>query len=368
MSAAATRRTPLHARHLAAGARMVDFAGWEMPQQYSSVKEEQEAVRTSAGIFDVSHMGRYEVRGDSAGEFLQGMVTNDLSRIGPNRAQYNLLCRPDGGVVDDLVVYRSESAWLVVVNAANREKDMDWLRGRAPRDVEIVDRSDELSLIALQGPEAERMLPVDGVDLSGVRYFGMASGVLAGAESLVSRTGYTGEDGFELFVPSTHAAGVWDALVARGARPCGLAARDVCRLEAGLRLYGNDMDEQTNPYEAGLGWTVKLAKGDFVGREALQRIKDEGPRRELVGLGGADRTIPRHGAVVSLAGREIGGVTSGTYSFWLRRGIGMASVTAGTAPAGSRLAIGIRNGEGVAEVVSLPFYRGSARRATPGQS
>ena len=365
---ATTRRTPLYSQHVAAGGRMVDFAGWEMPQQYTSVKEEQEAVRGAAGLFDVSHMGRYEVRGDSAADYLQSLVTNDLSRLAPNRAQYNLLCRQDGGIVDDLVVYRSESAWLVVVNAANREKDLAWLRDRAPRDVEVVDRSDELSLIALQGPAAERMLPVEGVDLGAVRYFGMATGRLAGAESLVSRTGYTGEDGFELFVPSTHAGAVWDALVAAGARPCGLAARDVCRLEAGLRLYGSDMDEQTNPYEAGLGWTVKLAKGDFVGREALQGIKNEGPRRELVGLGGADRTIPRHGAVVSLDGREIGVVTSGTYSFWLRRGIGMATIAAGAAPAGSRLGVATRNGEGVAEVVSLPFYRGSARRAAPAQS
>jgi glycine cleavage system T protein (aminomethyltransferase) len=353
---------------------MVEFAGWDMPQQYSSVKEEQEAVRTAAGVFDVSHMGRYEVRGEPArsAEFLQGIVTNDVSRLAPNRAQYNLLCRSDGGIVDDLVVYRSEDAWLVVVNAANRDKDFAWLRDRAPRGVEIVDRSDELSLIALQGPDAERMLPVDGIDLPAVRYFGMAAGLVAGVRSLVSRTGYTGEDGFELFVPSADAGAVWDALVAAGATPCGLAARDVCRLEAGLRLYGSDMDESTNPYEAGLGWTVKLAKGDFVGREALQKIKDEGPRRELVGLGGTDRTIPRHGAVVSLDGREIGSVTSGTYSFWLRRGIGMASITIGpdgtAAAVGSQLGVGTRNGEGVAEVVSLPFYRGSARRGAPAQS
>ncbi len=352
---------------------MVEFAGWEMPQQYRSVKEEQEAVRTAAGIFDVSHMGRYEVRGARAGELLQGLVTNDLSRLAPNRAQYNLLCLPDGGIIDDLVVYRSETSWLVVVNAANREKDLAWLREHASTSddaVEVVDRSDELALIALQGPEAARMLPVEGVDLDDVPYFGMVSGLLAGAgaPSLVSRTGYTGEDGFELFVPSNSVGAVWDALIAAGARPCGLAARDVCRLEAGLRLYGSDMDEQTNPYEAGLGWTVKLAKGDFVGREALRRSKDEGPRRELVGLGCADRTIPRHGATVSLDGREIGSVTSGTYSFWLRRGIGMASVSAAVAPVGTRLQVGTRSGEGVAEVVSLPFYRGSARRTAPAKS
>jgi aminomethyltransferase len=347
---------------------MVEFAGWEMPQQYGSVKEEQEAVRTAAGIFDVSHMGRYEVRGNTASEFLQHLVTNDVARLAPNRAQYTLLCQPDGGIIDDLVVYRTESAWLVVVNAGNREKDLFWLRDHAPAEVEIVDRSEELSLIALQGPTAEQVLPAEGVDVATIRYFGLGEGLVAATPALISRTGYTGEDGFELFVQSPHAGRVWDALVDAGARPCGLAARDVCRLEAGLRLYGSDMDEQTNPYEAGLGWTVKLAKGDFVGGEALRRIKDEGPRRELVGIGCADRTIPRHGAAVSRGGSGIGTVTSGTYSFWLRRGIGMASIEAGAAAVGSQLGVGTRSGEGVAEVVSLPFYRGSARRSASAQS
>jgi aminomethyltransferase len=346
---------------------MVDFAGWEMPQQYSSVKEEQEAVRTGAGVFDVSHMGRYEVRGAAAGDFLQSVVTNDVGRLGPNRAQYNLLCRPDGGIVDDLVVYRSEPTWLVVVNAGNRDKDLAWLRERAPAGVEVVDRSDEFGLLALQGPEAARVLPAGDVDLAALRYFGVAEGTLAGARSLISRTGYTGEDGFELFVPVTRLTAVWEQLLGAGVRPCGLAARDVCRLEAGLRLYGSDMDETTNPYEAGLGWTVKLAKGDFVGREALQRIEKVGPRRELVGLGCADRGIPRHGAAVSVGGREIGTVTSGTYSFWLRRGIAMAFVEAAAAPAGSQVEVATRSGAAAAEVVPLPFYRGSARRAAAAQ-
>jgi aminomethyltransferase len=364
----AARRTPLHPQHVAAGARMVDFSGWDMPQQYRSVKEEQEAVRTAAGIFDVSHMGRYEVRGTGAAEFLQGIVTNDVARLAPNRAQYTLLCRPDGGIVDDLVVYRSESAWLVVVNAGNREKDLAWFRDHASADVEVLDRSDELALIALQGPTAAQVLPAEQVDLDGLRYFAMAEGLVAGVPALVSRTGYTGEDGFEIFVPSDRAAAVWESLVDAGARPCGLAARDVCRLEAGLRLYGSDMDEQTNPYEAGLGWTVKLGKGEFVGRDVLRTIKEEGPRRELVGIGCADRTIPRHGAAVTKDGRTIGAVTSGTYSFWLKRGIGMASVEAGSAGAGSQLGVGTRSGDGPAEVVPLPFYRGSARRSAAAQS
>src|SRR5215467_5810293 len=201
----AARRTPLHSLHVAAGARMVDFAGWEMPQQYSSVKEEHEAVRTAAGLFDVSHMGRYEVRGDDASTFLQGVVTNDVGRLGPRRAQYTLLCRPDGGIVDDLVVYRGEQTWLVVVNAGNREKDLAWLRERTPAGVDVVDRSDELALLALQGPGAEALLPAEDVDVSALGYFGTAEGSVAGAPTLISRTGYTGEDGFELFIPTGQA-------------------------------------------------------------------------------------------------------------------------------------------------------------------
>jgi aminomethyltransferase len=290
-------------------------------------------------------------------------VTNDVANLRPDRAQYNLLCRPDGGIVDDLVVYRAEDAWVIVVNAGNRDKDMAWLREHAAARIEILDRSDELSLIALQGPAAERLLPVEGVDLAGLPYFGTAPGAVAGVRSVISRTGYTGEDGFELFVPSERAGAVWEALVAAGATPCGLAARDVCRLEAGLRLYGSDMDEQTNPFEAGLGWTVKLRKGEFVGREALQQVNSEGPRRVLVGLSGEDRTIPRHGASVTHEGRRIGIVTSGTYSFWLRKGIGMASVDAATPPIGAQVGVGARGDEGHAEVVALPFYRGSVRQA-----
>lgn len=357
------RRTSLYQKHVAARARLVDFAGWEMPQQYLSVKDEQESVRTAAGLFDVSHMGRYEVRGPAAGEFLQGLVTNDLGRLEPDHAQYNLLCLPDGGIVDDLVVYRRPGDWWVVVNAANREKDMAWLRQHEPAGIEIVDRSSEVSLLALQGPKAADILPVEGIDLTALPSFGVGSGRVAGVASVISRTGYTGEDGFELFVPTDQVASVWDALVEAGAKPCGLAARDVCRLEAGLRLYGSDMDQDTNPYEAGLGWTVKLDKGDFVGRPALQRVKAEGPRRQLVGLASSDRTIPRHGATVSRGESVIGTVTSGTYSFWLRRAIAMAKIDAGAASVGTTLAVEARTGTGRAEVVRMPFYRGSARRA-----
>jgi aminomethyltransferase len=362
----APSRTPLYPQHLAAGGRMVDFAGWEMPQQYRSVKDEHRAVRTAAGLFDVSHMGRFLVHGDGAGDFLQRIVTNDLSRIDSGQAQYNLLCRPDGGIIDDLVVYRGPSSdgasWRVVVNAAYRDKDLAWLRDNAPADVTISDVSDQVALLALQGPKAEQVLPASGVDLAAVPYFGWAEGAVGGVPALISRTGYTGEDGFELFLPADRVGSVWDALLEAGAVPCGLAARDVCRLEAGLRLSGTDMDEWTNPYEAGLGWTVKLGKGEFAGCRALAEIKQVGPARRMVGIQCGERVIPRHGAAVTLDGNPIGSVTSGTHSFWLERAIGLASVAAGSATVGTRVGIEVRAGEGAAEVVALPFYRGSVRQ------
>jgi aminomethyltransferase len=356
-------RTPLYERHLAAGGRIVDFAGWLMPQQYTSVKEEQEAVRTRAGVFDVSHMGRFEIRGQEAGSFLQRVVTNDVGKLSGNQAQYNLLCLESGGIVDDLVVYRGPDSWTLVVNASNRGKDLAWLRQQAPAEVAIVDRSDEIGLLAVQGPEAETLLPAEAVDLSAIPYFGMDRARIAGADCTVSRTGYTGEDGFELFVPAAKLAEVWDTLLSAGVRPCGLAARDVCRLEAGLRLYGNDMDESVNPYEAGLGWTVRLKKGDFIGRAALEQAKAEGPDRLLVGLDCPGRTIPRHGAEVKHEGRSVGHVTSGTYSFWLGKGIGMAMVEAAHAEPGRQLEIEGRGAPGSVEVAALPFYRGSVRQA-----
>ncbi|HEX6348357.1 MAG TPA: glycine cleavage system aminomethyltransferase GcvT [Candidatus Dormibacteraeota bacterium] len=358
-------RTPLYDRHRALGARLVDFAGWEMPQQYTSVREEHAAVRGAAGLFDVSHMGRVGFRGTGVADYLQRLVTNDLSGVAAGHAQYNLICNPDGGVLDDLVVYRlPDGSWSAVVNASNREKDVAWMRAHAG-GVEVVDRSQETALLALQGPRAEGLLAplTTDVELAEIPYFGVAQGQVAGVTATISRTGYTGEDGFELVLPATDVGGVWDALLAAGAVPAGLAARDVCRLEAGLRLYGNDMDEATNPYQAGLGWTVKLDKGEFIGRQALARVRERGPDRVLVGLRCGERTIPRHGAAVSRGGERIGVVTSGTHSFFLGGGIGMASVTAGAAPPGTQLEIEGRGAAGSAEVVKLPFYRGSVKTA-----
>jgi aminomethyltransferase len=367
-----TRRTPLYDRHVALGGRMVDFAGWEMPQQYSSVRAEHLAVRTAAGLFDVSHMGRMRVTGERAPESLNHLVTNDLASVHGGHAQYNLICNEAGGVLDDLILYRGEDGgWTIVYNAGNREKDVAWFHQHLTA-VDLLDLSEMTGLLALQGPTAADLLAqLTDVDVTSLPYFGFAGGEVAGVSPVaIARTGYTGEDGFELFVDSDRVGDVWDALVERGAQPCGLAARDVCRLEAGLRLYGNDMDESTNPYEAGLGWTVKLDKGDFIGREALVRVRENGPERVIVGLRGRDRTIPRHGAMVRVDGREAGHVTSGTYSFFLNQGIGMAMVARGSAPLGTIVELEARGASAQAEVVKLPFHKGTAggQRERPSSS
>lgn len=346
---------------------MVDFHGWEMPLQYSSIKEEHLAVRRSAGIFDLSHMGRLQVKGRGAEDFLQSLLTNDLSAIDLNQAQYTLICREDGGILDDLVVYRGPDGFLLVVNASNREADLDWIRAHAPEGVEVIDQTFDVALIALQGPQAEALLPAEGFDKAALPYFAFGRARVGGSEGLVSRTGYTGEDGFELLVPAEDAARVWKSLLEAGAVPAGLGARDACRLEAGLRLYGNDMDVTTNPYDAGLGWTVKLAKGRFIGSRALAEVKAAGPSRVVYGLVGEERTIPRQGAGVKVAGDEVGVVTSGTWSFFLERGIGMASFKSDSVRPEARVEVDLRGKPAAAKVVKLPIYRGSVRTPQPAQ-
>jgi aminomethyltransferase len=361
----ATNRTPLYERHVALGGRMVDFGGWELPQQYTSIRDEHFAVRKAAGLFDVSHMGRFRVTGNDSFDFLQGLVTNDLGRISEGHAQYNLLCNDEGGIVDDLVVYWGEEGFFVVVNASNRERDLEWMRQHAPPGVEIEDRTLELSLIAFQGPKAQQLLPASG--LADVPYFGFRVGEVAGTKAMISRTGYTGEDGFEVFVSAERVGQVWDAILEGGREagvlPAGLGARDATRLEAALRLYGNDMDETVNPYEAGLGWTVKLDKGEFVGRSALAKVREEGPRRNLIGLKTEPGSIPRHGAAVISDGRRAGVVTSGTHSFFLGHPIALAMVEVPSFRVGDKVAVEVRGREAPAEVVKLPFYRGTARSA-----
>ena len=345
---------------------MVDFGGWELPQQYTSIRDEHLAVRKVAGLFDISHMGRLVVEGAGAEAYLQHLMTNDLAPVRPGHAIYTLMCKEDGGVIDDLVIYReTEDRFLVVVNAANREKDTAWMRKHLGNDVTMEDRTLELSLIAFQGPRAPELLPSGSSDTEDIPYFGFRPGKVAGVAGLISRTGYTGEDGFELFIDSSHVAKVWDAILAEGKSagvlPAGLGARDATRLEAALRLYGNDMDETANPYEAGLGWTVKLGKGDFIGREALASVKQEGPKRTLIGFKTEPGNIPRHGAAVSHSGRRVGVVTSGTHSFFLGHPIALAMVEVPSFPVGEKVAVEVRGREAPADVVKLPFYRGSAR-------
>jgi aminomethyltransferase len=347
---------------------MVDFGGWELPQQYTSIRDEHFAVRRVAGLFDISHMGRLEVVGAGAEAYLQRLFTNDLAKLDPGHALYTLMCKDDGGVIDDLVVYRQAlDRFLVVVNAANREKDVAWMRDHLASAVSLTDRTSELSLIALQGPQAHALLPEGSTPTDDIPYFGFGAGKVAGIPALISRTGYTGEDGFELFVDSDQVGEAWDAILAAGkpsgVLPAGLGARDATRLEAALRLYGNDMDETVNPYEAGLGWTVKLAKGEFVGREALAKIRQDGARRTLIGLKTEAGSIPRHGAAVVGHGRRAGVVTSGTHSFFLGHPIALALVEVPSFPVGDTVAVEVRGREAPAEVVKLPFYRGSARSA-----
>src|SRR5256885_3362248 len=347
---------------------MVDFGGWDLPQQYTSIRDEHFAVRQAAGLFDVSHMGRFRIHGDAAAAFMQGLVSNDVSTLVHGQAQYNLLCNEAGGIVDDLVVYRGSEGFFVVVNASNREKDLAWFRDHAPAGVEIEDRTFELGLIAFQGPRAQELIPAEGLD--DLAYFGFRTGDVAGVHALISRTGYTGEDGFELFIDATRIGEVWDAILekgrAHGVLPAGLGARDATRLEAGLRLWGNDMDETVNAYEAGLGWTVKLDKGDFTGRAALAKVKQEGPKRRLIGLSLPAGSIPRHGAAVLKSGEKIGVVTSGTHSFFLGHPVALALVEVPSFRVGDSLAIDVRGREASAEVVRLPFYRGSARSVAGG--
>jgi aminomethyltransferase len=365
------RRTPLYDRHVAAGARMVDFAGYDMPLQYSGIRDEHIAVRERAGIFDVSHMGEVAVYGPGAPGFVQRLVTNDVGRLVPNQLLYSVMCNDSGGIVDDVIVLRGaeENHFIIVVNASTREKDVAWMREHAPSDLELHDLSDELALIAVQGPRAVDILePLarmdeDGPSLRELRPFFAAGLSLAGITDSrlqkISRTGYTGEDGFEIYIDSARAGVVWDAIMEAGAAhglvPAGLGARDTLRLEAGLRLYGQDMDDDTDPYSCGLGWTVKLDKGEFNGRDVLQRLREAPPHR-FVGLRLGPRTIARHGQRVLQDGQEVGTVTSGTFGFTVGTAVATASVDPDFKKDGE-IAVDIRGTQARAEVVPLPFYK-----------
>ncbi|MBA2294769.1 MAG: glycine cleavage system aminomethyltransferase GcvT [Actinobacteria bacterium] len=345
---ATLRRTPLYERHVAAGARLVPFAGWEMPVQYEGVIPEHLAVRSDAGAFDVSHMGQLHVDGPASGPFLQSMLSNDLERIGDGEAQYTLLTNEDGGIVDDLIVYRmSAGQFLLVVNAGNREAAYDWLKEREARGTEVRDASDGYALVAVQGPRSLERL---GLPASPAFTHGM--GEVGGIEVMVGYTGYTGETGVELLCPDDEAAALWDAVLERGVKPCGLGARDTLRLEVCYPLHGQDLTSETDAISAGLGWACGL-ETEFTGAEALRRLKADGPVRKLVAFVMEERAIPRHGMTIEGGGE----VTSGTHSPSLDVGIGMGYVPAARAVPETELVVDVRGRSRLARIVKKPIYK-----------
>jgi aminomethyltransferase len=341
-------RTPLYDRHVAAGGRMVPFAGWELPVQYEGVIAEHRAVRSDCGVFDVSHMGEIEVEGPRAHELLQGLLSNDLDRVEPGGAQYTLLTNERGGIVDDLIAYRlDQHRYLLVVNAANRDPDFEWMREREIRGSDVRDVSDEYALLAVQGPQA-----LERLGLPAAPAFTWQEGELDGVECMVAYTGYTGERGVELMTMADDAADLWDRVVTRGAVPCGLAARDTLRLEACFPLHGNDIGPDTDAISAGLGWTCALGK-EFTGVEELRAVKEQGPTRRLVPFVMEEKAIPRQGMAIAGGGE----VTSGTHSPMLGIGIGMGYVAAELADPGSGLSIDVRGTARSARVVTKPIYK-----------
>ena len=360
--------TPLNAVHRQLGARMVDFAGWDMPVQYpSGILSEHQAVRSGCGLFDLSHMGRVYVRGADALELAQECCTRDLSRIPAGEAAYTVLCDPEGGILDDVIAYTLDDRELLFVfNASNRLADVAWFaeqRDCISLGADLVDRTLETALIGVQGPRAQAIVqPLCDADLEPLAGYAFIQTKVAGVPALVSRTGYTGEDGFEIMVPAEAAGAIWSRLSEAGAVPCGLGARDTLRTEAGFALYGHDIDRTTNPYEARIGWVVSLGKSQFVGRDALQRIKAEGSKRRLVGLRVAAGGVPRQGFAVLQGEARVGAVTSGTFSPTLRQNIAMGYVPLACSEPGTGLAVEMRGKPASAEVVPLPFVPHRSRR------
>ena len=340
-------KTPLHERHVAAGARLVPFAGWEMPVQYEGVIPEHRAVRSDSGVFDVSHMGELHVEGPNAQELLQGLLSNDLDKLEDGDAQYTLVTNERGGILDDVIVYRLDRChFLVICNASNRGTVYGWLKEHEIRGSEVRDASDDYGLLAVQGPRA-----LERLGLPDAKPFTHAMGTVFGIEAMINRTGYTGESGCELMVPAEDAAELWDAVLAAGVVPCGLGARDTLRLEVCYPLHGNDITPDTDAISAGLGWTCALAK-EFTGVEELRRIKEEGPARKLAAFVMDEKAVPRQGMAVAGGGE----VTSGTHSPMLDRGIGLAYVPAASAAPGTEILIDVRGNERRATIVPKPIY------------
>jgi aminomethyltransferase len=341
------QRTPLHDRHVALGARMVPFAGWDMPVQYEGVIPEVRAVRSDAGVFDVSHMGELEVEGPRATELLQATLSNDLDRVGPGEAQYTLLTNERGGILDDLIAYRLEEfRYLLVVNAANVDSDFRWLKEREIPGSDVRNVSDSYALLAVQGPRA-----IERLGLPEARQFTFAEGEVDGIECMVNRTGYTGEDGCELLTMAEDGPALWDSVLARGAVPCGLGARDTLRLEVCYPLHGNDITPDTDAISAVLGWCCALDK-EFSGANELREIKARGPERKLVPFVMEEKAVPRQGMAIEGGGE----VTSGTHSPMLERGIGLGYVPAALAAPGTELSVDVRGRPRRARVVKRPIY------------
>ena len=363
------KRTPLHDVHVKAGAKMVPFGGWDMPVQYSGIIEEHRAVRRAVGLFDISHMGEFEVEGKDALAVVQRLCTNDAAALVPGQVQYSLLCHPTGGIVDDLTLYRlAEDRFMLTVNASNIDKDWRWVTEQGLGDARWVDVSDATALLAVQGPKAEALVGrLSDADVRRIPYYRFVRGAVAGVPTLISRTGYTGEDGYELYIPAARAEHCWHALMEAGApdgiQPVGLGARDTLRLEMKFALYGNDIDDTTNPLEAGLGWVVKPAKGDFIGKTAIEGVRAKGVTRKLVGFAMVERAVPRHGYPLLKDGAPIGHVTSGSFGPAVERCIGMGYVPPGLAAVGSEFDVEIRGKAHPARVVPTPFYPSKTRKS-----
>ncbi|MDM7916035.1 MAG: glycine cleavage system aminomethyltransferase GcvT [Candidatus Eisenbacteria bacterium] len=360
------RRTPLWANHREGGAKMVGFAGWEMPIQYPTGQlEEHRIVRTDAGVFDVSHMGRFRFGGPGAHSYVQKLITNDFEKAAVGQVLYAALCDESGGIIDDVTAYKLEDGCLLVVNASNRKPDWDWIASHKPADVTLVDESDAIAQLAVQGPRAqERFSPLVSGDLDPIGYYRYGRFTVLGVpDVLISRNGYTGEDGFEIYLPAEGASDLWKALLERGVRPIGLGARDTLRFEMGYALYGNELDRETTPLEAGIGWTVKLKKPDFFGKEPLLRLKEKGLPKTIAGFEVEGVRMPRHGQTILHEGRAVGKVTSGGPCPSLgNKGMGLGYVPPDLAAVGTRLSIDVRGTSVPAVVVERPFYKNASHR------
>ncbi|MCX6639010.1 MAG: glycine cleavage system aminomethyltransferase GcvT [bacterium] len=358
-----TKKTALYNDHAALGGKIIPFAGYWMPVQYpTGIMAEHRRVRSTVGIFDVSHMGEFEFHGPEAEKFLNYLTINDVTKLTVGQVQYSAMCYPDGGMVDDLLVYRFADHYLMVVNAANLPKDRDWVLQHLPKQgVEFKDVSDDITLLAIQGPRSLEMLkPIITPDLEPLQYYHFFQGKVAGMDAIISRTGYTGELGYEIYLQRRHSKNLWDQLFAVGKRydlePIGLGARDTLRLEMKYCLYGNDIDATTNPLEADLGWITKLNKGDFIGRDAIMKSKAAGLTRKLVGFEVLDRSVPRHGYPIIKDGKAVGVTTSGNHSVMLGKGIGMGYVPTQSSAIGTELELDLRGSHHPIKIVATPFY------------